>query len=152
MIAYPRIVRYVLYLVFHKAPPRHKVSLLREKGPEAYDLEQLMPAKLLSESPRLHEVFADDTIAEKIARHLHFVDITNLSRASKAVRQSIRGDKRMPNEKRLQLFCEASCIGGEKSECWACARMICKVSPMCSIRLVPCPAADSFVSLGMPTT
>ncbi|KAK0391489.1 hypothetical protein NLU13_0990 [Sarocladium strictum] len=125
-IAYPRIVRYLLYILFHRAPLTPRDQVLREKQSEAYRLEDMTPQTRLSEIPQLHEILMDDAMAEKIARHLHFVDITNLSRTSRSVRQSVYGGKKHPSAKRLQLFCEASCVRGQKSECWACARMTCK--------------------------
>jgi hypothetical protein len=129
LAAYPRIVRYIMFLIFYQAPPRHGYTVIKEK-PQSYDLEKLFGHRLLSESPKFHDMLADDAIAEKIASNLHFVDIANLSCTSGPVRQTMHGDKKKPSDKRLQLFCEAACEGGEKSECWACARMICKVSAL----------------------
>lgn len=132
--AWPRTIRYIIYMIFAKRTPEKDASN-REKWDDSYDLESLYAAsgKFSTDSnhrPQLHEVLASDRIARKVARHLHFIDITNLSHSSRVMRHAIRhgaASRHNDQQQRMDMFCETACVGGDKRECWACARMICKV-------------------------
>lgn len=61
-----------------------------------------------------------------IAPKLHYVDIVNLSMASKRVRAAVFPVSEVyGKERELRLY---SCYGNAKSACWICNIQICKVS------------------------
>lgn len=132
-MGYPRSVRYILYMIFHNTTSGNRAQV---KGPnkqkktysEIYVLDKLDHPEQSAESGPLYKLLASDAVAERIAQHLHFADVSNLARSSRMMRDAIRNGNGHDREERLQLFCEATCLGGEKGECWACARQICKVS------------------------
>jgi hypothetical protein len=68
-----------------------------------------------------------------VTDHLHFIDVINLSRVSKSVRESV-----LPSQdliRRFTVFKLYTCLPDQKLTCWACTNQIC---PDCQqLPLVP---------------
>lgn len=81
-------------------------------------------------SATLASVFRIDAVAARVASHLHFSDVANLAMTSKVVRGAMLYPMFSEKDRvtRVDMFCEAACEDGFKSECWACAQLICEVS------------------------
>lgn len=62
-----------------------------------------------------------------ISYKLHYIDIVNLSLASKSVRQAIFGSLEL-NQERTQQLRVNTCYSELKSQCWACGTQTCTVS------------------------
>ncbi|SCB65765.1 unnamed protein product [Fusarium graminearum] len=75
----------------------------------------------------LAAVLRDDSIIERVARHLHYDDIVNLSLTSKLMRTAIfhPSIETSHRQSRVESLCVSSCVDGQKSECWGCDRVIC---------------------------
>ncbi|CAG1967708.1 unnamed protein product [Fusarium graminearum] len=75
----------------------------------------------------LAAVLRDDSIIERVARHLHYDDIVNLSLTSKLMRTAIfhPSTETSHRQSRVESLCVSSCVDGQKSECWSCDRVIC---------------------------
>ncbi|KAH7168096.1 hypothetical protein DER46DRAFT_307865 [Fusarium sp. MPI-SDFR-AT-0072] len=88
--------------------------------------------RLLSQKPPGRErslaiMLQNEDIAERVASHLHYDDMVNLSLTSKLMRTTIFYPSMDPNSRRdrIESLCVASCLKGKKSECWSCERVIC---------------------------
>ena len=130
----PRPARALLYLTFGgPSAQRSGYAKIRHHeeghsdGKESHAMARLLPRDMSTGGSRLREVLADDRIAKRIARHLHFIDISNLSSSSRDVWSAMYQGSGSRDAKRVQMLCEMACVGGKKSECWACARLICNV-------------------------
>ncbi|GJN66229.1 hypothetical protein PLICBS_000245 [Purpureocillium lilacinum] len=120
----------------HHPPPSHawQHDAVSEKAP-----------LLLPERPSLETAFRHDAIAASLARYMHFDDVANVSRTSKAMSRAVfapsvanaaddddscRRGRDAAAVARLDMLCEATCSdsggGSLKSECWACAKVICE--------------------------
>ena len=58
-----------------------------------------------------------------VTGHLHYIDVINLSRVSKSVRESV-----LPSQdhiRRLTVFKVYTCLPDQKLSCWACTNQIC---------------------------
>ena len=91
-------------------------------------LSILQPSQSSSSSckqPRL-VALGNDAILGKIASHLHYIDVINLSLTCRSMYQTICPMN--GHSKRFELLCIASCSDGSKEECWGCARQICEVT------------------------
>ncbi|KAK5988535.1 hypothetical protein PT974_10018 [Cladobotryum mycophilum] len=86
------------------------------------------------QAPTLGTVFRNDRIAARIASHLHFDDLTNVSMASKLMRVSVFKPETGDRSDRYELLCETACTKGTKAECWVCTKVICKT---CQVRKGP---------------
>ncbi|CAF3496084.1 unnamed protein product [Fusarium graminearum] len=77
----------------------------------------------------LAAVLRDDSIIERVARHLHYDDIVNLSLTSKLMRTAIfhPSTETSHRQSRVESLCVSSCVDGQKSECWGCDRVICAI-------------------------
>ncbi|POR36278.1 Uncharacterized protein TPAR_03513 [Tolypocladium paradoxum] len=81
---------------------------------------------LRDDKASLVAMFREDAIATSLANHLHFDDIANVSRTSRTMRGAVFRPSPGHAEQRFDMICESACMdGAEKSECWACARVVC---------------------------
>jgi hypothetical protein len=58
-----------------------------------------------------------------VTGHLHYIDITNLSRVSKSVRESVLPSHDLA--RRLTVFKLYACLPAQKLTCWTCSNQIC---------------------------
>ena len=121
----------------HHPPPSHawQHDDVSEKAP------LLLPGRA-----SLETAFRHDAIAASLARYMHFDDVANVSRTSKAMSRAVfapsvanaaddddscRRGRDAAAVARLDMLCAATCSdsggGSSKSECWACAKVICEV-------------------------
>ncbi|KAM0442718.1 hypothetical protein ACHAQK_003772 [Fusarium lateritium] len=96
----------------------------------SYTVAQLLPQNPTGREKSLALILQDDKIVERVARHLHYDDLVNLSLASKLTRTAMFYPSMDPSsrQERIESLCIASCLDGQKSECWSCERVICDVS------------------------
>ncbi|WZH40941.1 uncharacterized protein QYS62_001881 [Fusarium acuminatum] len=92
-----------------------------------YNAAQLLSQKPTGRERSLALLLQDDRIIERVARHLHYDDLVNLSLASKLTRTAVFYPSMDPSSRRdrIESLCVASCLDGQKSECWSCERVIC---------------------------
>jgi hypothetical protein len=116
--------------------PRFRTrNFTRSEGLPPKDLVSLdSNSTFTSHGETLHSLLAslldDDNVVARLAQFVHFEDMVNLSRTSKAIRAStlqLLGDRRQRAD-RLDLMMESVCIPGDKRPCWACQKMVCSVS------------------------
>ncbi|CAJ0549788.1 Ff.00g034010.m01.CDS01 [Fusarium sp. VM40] len=117
-ISIPAIIirRFFLPVQSKKAPKRWP-----------YNVAQLLSQKPTGREKSLALVLQDDDIVERVARHLHYDDLVNLSLASKLTRTAVFYPSMDSSSRRdrIESLCVASCLDGQKSECWSCERVIC---------------------------
>ncbi|KAF5673868.1 hypothetical protein FHETE_3255 [Fusarium heterosporum] len=92
-----------------------------------HDLRHLLSQKSRSTEKSLALMLQDDKIIEKVARHLHYDDLVNLSLASKLTRTATfySSMDSCSRQERIESLCVSSCLDGKKAECWSCERVIC---------------------------
>jgi hypothetical protein len=67
-------------------------------------------------------------VLQLIAAEVHYVDLVNLSLASKKIRATMfPGLEGSVEDRELRFY---SCKGDEKSTCWTCGVQVCKVSQL----------------------
>ncbi|EWG44896.1 hypothetical protein FVEG_05862 [Fusarium verticillioides 7600] len=103
-----------------------------------HEINQLLSQKPPGGERSLAIMLQNDDIAERVASHLHYDDMVNLSLTSKLMRTTIFYPSMDPDSRRdrIESLCVASCIKGKKSECWSCERVICD-SPETTNTIVP---------------
>lgn len=95
-----------------------KLNILQPRKPTRYDVQGPFKSTTLAD-------FLCYDILMLIVEELHFVDVLNLSRTSKSVRQAV-----LPAEgydKRLAHFKRYSCFSDSQAQCWVCLSQICSV-------------------------
>jgi hypothetical protein len=98
-----------------------------------YDLEKASLAVEDDEITSLSSLFRCEAVAIALARNLHLDDVANVSLASKGLRRAVLFPASSGKDTggcRKDLFYENSCDSGVKRECWACGKVVCKVSSM----------------------
>lgn len=66
-----------------------------------------------------------------VTEHLHYIDINNLSRVSKSVREAVLPEQDF--ERRMKVFKLYTCsTTPHKEQCWTCNNQVCAVSPSSS--------------------
>lgn len=95
-----------------------------------HDINRLSSQKPPGQERSLAIMLQSDNIVERLASHLHYDDLVNLSFTSKLMRTGIFYPSMDPTSRhdRIESLCIASCLRGKKSECWSCERVICDVS------------------------
>lgn len=135
LLAPPAPVRAQLFLIARALRFRRRAS---KRNAAWQDLEKAaVHDAVRDEKASLVAMFREDAIATSLANHLHFDDVANVSRTSRTMRGAVFHPSPEHGEQRFDMICESTCMGGaEKSECWACARLICDVSapPLSSAR------------------
>ncbi|KAI1111525.1 hypothetical protein F5Y14DRAFT_424844 [Nemania sp. NC0429] len=98
---------------------RYRASRTKQKAPESHILVTQHASHV-----GLYSVLSHDAVLERIARQLHYVDAVNLSLASRRMREAMfpRQKSSLVEEKQLRYY---SCVGGKKTDCWACGIQIC---------------------------
>ncbi|KAG8359247.1 hypothetical protein FVEN_g2754 [Fusarium venenatum] len=93
----------------------------------AFHFEELLSQTRSDNAKALATMLRDDDIVGRVARHLHYDDMVNLSLTSKLIRTSIfYPSLEAPRRRnRAESLCVTSCIDGQKTECWGCERVIC---------------------------
>ncbi|XEV03038.1 hypothetical protein FSHL1_008325 [Fusarium sambucinum] len=93
----------------------------------AFNFEELLSQTQGDNAKALGMMLRDDNIVGRVARHLHYDDVINLSLTSKLMRTSIfyPSPEAPRRRNRVESVCVASCIDGQKTECWGCERVIC---------------------------
>ncbi|EXK27827.1 hypothetical protein FOMG_15675 [Fusarium oxysporum f. sp. melonis 26406] len=92
-----------------------------------HDINRLSSQKPPGQERSLAIMLQSDNIVERLASHLHYDDLVNLSFTSKLMRTGIFYPSMDPTSRhdRIESLCIASCLRGKKSECWSCERVIC---------------------------
>ncbi|KAH7312486.1 hypothetical protein B0I35DRAFT_488118 [Stachybotrys elegans] len=70
-------------------------------------------------------LFLDDNIAAALVTHLHFAEVAKVALTSKSIRGAVLQSGSQRADHRKEMLCETACDKGTKTECWACARLIC---------------------------
>lgn len=66
-----------------------------------------------------------------VAEEMHYLDIMNLSRVSKSIREVVLPAHDF--DRRVDVFRRYTCPGKEKTDCWVCDKQICAVSSLIPI-------------------
>ncbi|KND89962.1 hypothetical protein TOPH_05341 [Tolypocladium ophioglossoides CBS 100239] len=125
LLAPPSAVRAQLFFVARALRLRRRSA--RRDAAAWHDLEKAaLHDAGRDEKASLVAVFREDAIAASLANHLHFDDVANVSRTSRTMRRAVLHPAPGRGEQRFDMLCESACMAGaEKSECWACARLLC---------------------------
>ncbi|KAF1847114.1 uncharacterized protein K460DRAFT_383614 [Cucurbitaria berberidis CBS 394.84] len=70
-----------------------------------------------------------------VAEQLHYLDVVNLSRVSKSVRESVLPAHDF--DRRMHVFRTYTCEPSEKSTCWTCSNQICSSEDCAQPQLIP---------------
>jgi hypothetical protein len=112
------IIIRVLRAIMGLGRPAHRDRNLEEKDTPP-DEKQITLASL----------FRSDSVAARLANHLHYTDITSISLASKAMREAVfASTKKGSHSERVELLAVNSCDADRKEQCWACASIVCQAS------------------------
>jgi len=120
--SFPTGIRVVFFFAVRLV---RSVLCLDDRRIRIRDLEKGDTAE--AEKRTLSGLFRHAAVAANIASHLHYSEVVNVSLSSKELRRMVLfGSEKTRDSERLELLTGNSCQG-EKSECWACARIICSV-------------------------
>ncbi|KAI0458627.1 hypothetical protein F5B21DRAFT_400078 [Xylaria acuta] len=102
----------------------HKASKTKQNVRDTYALFPRRPQNRGAKEQGLHSVLSQEAVLERIARHLHYADIVNLSLTSRGIREAVfpRQDNSAVDERHPRYY---SCWGNKKYDCWACGIQIC---------------------------
>jgi hypothetical protein len=90
-------------------------------------------APKVNESDQALSTFLFYDMVILIARHVHYVDLVNLSLVSKRMRVTVFPS--LPATDQNGQLRRYSCFGKEKNDCWGCGIQICRVSLLISVRI-----------------
>ncbi|KLP03778.1 uncharacterized protein Y057_1613 [Fusarium fujikuroi] len=123
LAAFPRFISVPAIVLRRRfLPTQHKQV---KRWP--YDINRLLSQKSPGREKSLATMLQNDDIAERVASYLHYDDVVNLSLTSKLMRTTVFYPSMDPDSRRdrIESLCVASCLKGNKSECWSCERVIC---------------------------
>ncbi|KAF4982822.1 hypothetical protein FZEAL_1614 [Fusarium zealandicum] len=100
----------------------------RPNNTQYHSLRDSLPNVHGRTKPSLAALLQDDRMVRRLAMNLHYSDLASLSFTSRLMRAALfhPSPDTWSRQRRIESLCEASCLAGQKSECWACERVICE--------------------------